>query len=66
MFYLNKHSGRQLTLQANMGTADLNAVFYGAPKKKNVDEGDDGDALTSATTSAAAEKPKERKHILSV
>ena len=49
-----------------MGTADLNAVFYGAPKKKNVDEGDDGDALTSATTSAAAEKPKERKHILSV
>merc|ERR1719402_1536661 len=58
-FYLNKHSGRQLTLQANMGNADLNAVFYGTPKKKNVDEEDE------ASTSTPPEKPKERKHILS-
>lgn len=28
-FYLACHSGRQLTLQPQMGAADLNAVFYG-------------------------------------
>ncbi|XP_066266185.1 cullin-3-A-like [Branchiostoma lanceolatum] len=32
-FYLVKHSGRQLTLQHHMGSADLNATFYG-PKKE--------------------------------
>ena len=31
-FYLNKHSGRQLTLQPNLGNADINAVFYGIKK----------------------------------
>lgn len=30
-FYLAKHSGRQLTLQPQMGTAYINAVFYGRP-----------------------------------
>lgn len=29
-FYLAKHSGRQLTLQPQMGNADINAVFYGS------------------------------------
>lgn len=32
-FYLGKHSGRQLTLQHHMGSADLNATFYGPIKK---------------------------------
>ena len=32
-FYLRQHSGRQLTLQTHMGTADLNAVFY--PQNKD-------------------------------
>ncbi|XP_069999236.1 cullin-3 [Penaeus vannamei] len=32
-FYLNKHSGRQLTLQPQLGSADLNAVFYGSRKE---------------------------------
>ena len=32
-FYLAKHSGRQLTLQHHMGSADLNATFYGPIKK---------------------------------
>ncbi|NWW40024.1 CUL3 protein, partial [Panurus biarmicus] len=32
-FYLAKHSGRQLTLQHHMGSADLNATFYGPVKK---------------------------------
>lgn len=31
-FYLAKHNGRQLTLQSQLGCADLHAVFYG-PKK---------------------------------
>ncbi|CAG0912766.1 unnamed protein product [Notodromas monacha] len=30
-FYLGKHSGRQLTLQPQLGHADLNAVFYTLP-----------------------------------
>jgi hypothetical protein len=36
-FYLAKHSGRQLTLQHHMGSADLNATFYGPVKKVNID-----------------------------
>ncbi|XP_046854312.1 cullin-3-A-like [Xenia sp. Carnegie-2017] len=31
-FYLSCHSGRQLTLQPQMGSADLNAVFFGSKK----------------------------------
>lgn len=34
-FYLNKHSGRQLTWQGNMGTADLRAYFAEMKGKKN-------------------------------
>ncbi|XP_034942542.1 cullin-3 isoform X2 [Chelonus insularis] len=34
-FYLAKHSGRQLTLQPQLGSADLNAVFYGPRKEEN-------------------------------
>lgn len=33
-FYLAKHSGRQLNLQAQLGWADLNAVFYGIKKEE--------------------------------
>lgn len=33
-FYLDKHSGRQLTWQANMGTADLRAYFHEMKGKK--------------------------------
>lgn len=36
-FYLNKHNGRQLTLQPQLGSADLNATFYG-PRKEDGDE----------------------------
>lgn len=36
-FYLAKHSGRQLTLQPQLGWADLNATFYG-PKKEDSSE----------------------------
>ncbi|CAF1245449.1 unnamed protein product [Didymodactylos carnosus] len=55
-FYLNKHSGRQLTLQPSLGSADLTAIFFGKPKD------DDGDKeLRSITTTS-----KERKHTLQV
>lgn len=33
-FYLAKHSGRQLNLQAQLGCADLNAIFYG-PRRED-------------------------------
>ncbi|RWS04386.1 cullin-3-A-like protein [Dinothrombium tinctorium] len=36
-FYLAKHSGRQLTLQSQLGWADLNALFCG-PKKEETNE----------------------------
>ena len=53
-FYLAKHSGRQLTLQPQLGSADLNAVFYG-PKKED------------STESVGASSSKgPRKHILQV
>ncbi|KAI1285963.1 Cullin-3 [Halotydeus destructor] len=37
-FYLAKHSGRQLTLQAQLGWADLHAVFYGPKKEESQDQ----------------------------
>ncbi|KTF94962.1 hypothetical protein cypCar_00021117 [Cyprinus carpio] len=57
-FYLAKHSGRQLTLQHHMGSADLNATFHGAIKKEDgSDVGVGGALLTGSNT---------RKHILQV
>ncbi len=45
-FYLAKHSGRILTLQPSAGTADLNALFFGAGKKPAEDD-ETGEAPTS-------------------
>uniref|UniRef100_A0A8C8Z2L7 Cullin-3 n=1 Tax=Prolemur simus TaxID=1328070 RepID=A0A8C8Z2L7_PROSS len=57
-FYLAKHSGRQLTLQHHMGSADLNATFYGPVKKEDGSEvGVGGAQVTGSNT---------RKHILQV
>ena len=56
-FYLAKHSGRQLTLQPQLGGADLNAVFYG-PKKE--------DSSESVGASSSSGKSGARKHIISV
>ncbi|KAJ8256272.1 hypothetical protein COCON_G00184240 [Conger conger] len=57
-FYLAKHSGRQLTLQHHMGSADLNATFYGPIKKADGSEvGVGGAQVTGSNT---------RKHILQV
>uniref|UniRef100_A0A674PJQ0 Cullin 3b n=1 Tax=Takifugu rubripes TaxID=31033 RepID=A0A674PJQ0_TAKRU len=57
-FYLGKHSGRQLTLQHHMGSADLNATFYGPIRKEDGSEfGVGGAQVTGSNT---------RKHILQV
>ena len=55
-FYLDKHTGRQLTLQPQLGSADLNATFYG-PRKD-----DDAGGASSAGPKASA----LRKHIIQV
>jgi len=62
MFYLNRHTGRQLTLQGSMGDADLSAIFYGKKKDENKPE---NTAEGEEAQAAAPAPPKERKHILS-
>merc|ERR1711899_620856 len=63
-FYLAKHSGRVLTLQPSVGTADLNALFFGSVNKtKNVENSSisnmtvfasaDNEASSSGQTSVA-------------
>jgi len=56
-FYLAKHSGRQLTLQPQLGSADLNATFYGAKREEGAD-------LSGAASGASKAGP--RKHIIQV
>uniref|UniRef100_A0A672PAC7 Cullin-3-like n=1 Tax=Sinocyclocheilus grahami TaxID=75366 RepID=A0A672PAC7_SINGR len=56
-FYLAKHSGRQLTLQHHMGSADLNATFYGPIKKEDGSDMVGGAQVTGSNA---------RKHILQV
>merc|ERR1719474_760426 len=46
-FYLNKHSGRILTLQPSTGTADLNALFFGGGKKSKKDAAAAAQAATA-------------------
>ncbi|KAA0190358.1 hypothetical protein HAZT_HAZT003085 [Hyalella azteca] len=60
-FYLNKHSGRQLTLQPQLGSADINAIFYGARREEPLNGGAGnlaslpvGDLNASLASSAAA------------
>lgn len=50
-FYLGKHSGRQLTLQPQLGNADLNAVFYG-PKRDDSESPRDAAPIPSTSTFA--------------
>lgn len=81
-FYLGKHSGRVITLQPQLGSADLNAVFYGAKKEEKGSstststsstialesvEGQDGADTPPSEGAAAAATPKNvRKHIIQV
>lgn len=61
-FYLAKHSGRQLTLQPQLGWADLNAVFYGPRKEES---GSEASSSSTVLTSTRA-PPAPRKHIIQV
>uniref|UniRef100_W8AVA3 Cullin-3 n=1 Tax=Ceratitis capitata TaxID=7213 RepID=W8AVA3_CERCA len=64
-FYLDKHSGRQLTLQPQMGTAYINAVFYG--RKADSDKDKDGPTSSMSSSSNGCTVPAStRKHILQV
>lgn len=69
-FYLAKHSGRQLTLQPGLGSADLSAVFYGprreeSESKEKMDVGSTSTALTPSAA-AAATPSGPRKHTIQV
>ncbi|XP_063696703.1 cullin-3-like [Culicoides brevitarsis] len=59
-FYLGKHSGRQLTLQPQLGTAFINAVFYGSKSGANVD----ADGASSSNAVASSGPTTTRKHVL--
>ena len=58
-FYLAKHSGRQLTLQPHLGSADLHAIFFGGKRE-------DAGAAADSTTCSVDKFPAQRKHILQV
>ncbi|XP_059478079.1 cullin-3 [Neocloeon triangulifer] len=72
-FYLSKHSGRQLTLQAQLGSADLNAYFYGSLRPSGkTDDGPAGGGIELAATSScpfptsSGGSKQPRKHIIQV
>lgn len=56
VFYLSKHSGRQLSLQPHLGSADLHATFIGSKGREDADSGPASSSSTKGT----------RKHILQV
>lgn len=60
-FYLDKHSGRQLTLQPQMGTVYINAVFFGTKGETEKDK--DG---PSSSSPGIVSPTTTRKHILQV
>lgn len=57
-FYIGKHSGRQLTLQPQLGTVDLRAKFYG-PWKEDAD-------TTTAASSTTGTKNKKGEYTIQV
>lgn len=60
-FYLAKHSGRQLTLQPQMGTSYINAVFYGVKS-----DAENKDGASSSSSAPISGPTSTRKHILQV
>lgn len=80
-FYLGKHSGRQLTLQAQLGWADLNATFFGQKKEELADTSaiagqssalSIDSSMVSTSTSLTSPSPstskpfQARRHIISL
>ncbi|XP_058450811.1 cullin-3-B isoform X2 [Malaya genurostris] len=63
-FYLAKHSGRQLTLQPQLGTVYMNAEFYGVKaEKENTDGACSSTAVVPSTVPPMA-LGAPRKHVL--
>jgi len=72
-FYLGKHSGRQLSLQPQHGSADLNASFYGSRRAGDVaavdvaEEGGAAGGLNGNGSSSSIGATKGvRRHIIQV
>nr|XP_033342734.1 cullin-3 isoform X1 [Megalopta genalis]XP_033342735.1 cullin-3 isoform X1 [Megalopta genalis] len=77
-FYLAKHSGRQLTLQPQLGSADLNAMFHGPRREESSCAGLDtpssssligngsGSANGSLLSQYSINFANTRKHIIQV
>ena len=73
-FYLAKHSGRQLTLQPQLGWVDLNAIFYGIKREEDASCSSDLASTSIAAVSTSCDPSPRfpaklgpaRKHILSV
>lgn len=72
-FYLNKHSGRKLSLQTQLGFVDLHATFYGGGVgctvgKNAIDEENGGEksAGTSSGPGSSSSSSQTRKNILCV
>lgn len=53
-FYLGRHNGRKLTLQAQLGHAELNAIFYGPVSRGG--DGDEGGEPSAGPSRAAGGK----------
>ncbi|KAL0274159.1 UNVERIFIED_CONTAM: hypothetical protein PYX00_006651 [Menopon gallinae] len=64
-FYLAKHSGRQLTLQPQLGSSDLNAVFYG-PRRDEAESKEASSSSSSLISIASIRNCGPRKHIIQV
>lgn len=79
-FYLAKHNGRQLNLQAQLGWADLNATFYGIKREEPESSSSGPSQMLQMPTSKYLNDPgaepgsnlhvssnfSPRKHIISV
>ncbi|KAK6632281.1 Cullin-3 [Polyplax serrata] len=64
-FYLAKHSGRQLTLQPQLGSSDLNAVFYG-PRREEGESKEVSSSSSSLISVVSSRSGGPRKHIIQV
>lgn len=64
-FYLAKHNGRQLNLQAQLGSADLNATFYGIKREEPAIEYQTSNSSMSAVASISSMSASSSSHLSS-
>ncbi|XP_046961075.1 cullin-3 [Vanessa cardui] len=65
-FYLAKHSGRQLSLQPQLGSADLHATFRAHAAPASPPRSPSAAGSAPAPASAPASAPAPRRHIIQV